>query len=251
MDGIGFIHITDTHFMDRPEDTFHGVNTKRNFEKVLLISQAYYPDANFILLTGDISQTGTEKSYALFETVVNHCKKPVYCVPGNHDSPVLLQAVLSHCPDESMNVIDMGCYSLVLLNSWVAGKHHGMISTHCLQQLDNHLKASKGVFNVIAVHHPPVYINSRWLDDLCLQNQTEFLNIINRYAKTTLLMCGHVHQAIDLQLDKLRLLATPSTCHQYKANSDIMCCLETPSPAFRYVEVSAVGVVKTSVHYIE
>jgi len=32
--------------------------------------------------------------------------------------------------------------------------------------------------------------------------------------------------------EKLRLIATPSTCHQFKANADTMYCLDTPAPAY-------------------
>jgi len=126
-----------------------------------------------------------------------------------------------------------------------------VVTQHCLQQLDDHLKNSVDKFNIIAIHHPPVVINSKWLDELGLQNQTEFLQVINKYSQNTLLLCGHVHQEVDLELDNLRLLATPSTCHQYRANSEHMSREERAAPAYRYVRLSNKNSINTKVYYVE
>lgn len=250
-DVLKFVHITDSHLLNQSEETFHRLNTKESLERVLSNSQTLYPDIDFFLFTGDISQTGTEESYALFKSVIQDYDLPFYCVPGNHDTPKLLQHVIPNCPDNSINVIQLGQFSLVLLNSWVEDKHHGMITQRCLQQLDDHLQNSGDQFNIIAIHHPPVLINSQWLDDLGLHNQTEFLQVINKYSQKTLLICGHVHQEVDQQLEKLRLLATPSTCHQYKVTSKYMHRIEKPSPAYRFIKLSATKNIDTQVHYIE
>jgi len=250
-DTISFVHITDTHLLNHAEETFHQLNTKESLKAVLSDSQARYPDIDFFLFTGDISQTGTAESYTLFKSVIQEYDLPVYCVPGNHDTPKLLQQVIPVSPASSINTIELGRFSLVLLNSWVDDKHHGRVTQRCLQQLEVHLKNNADQFNVIAIHHPPVLVNSKWLDELSLQNQTEFLRIINKYSQTTLLICGHVHQEVDQQLDELRLLATPSTCHQYKANSEYMCRVDMPLPAYRYVRLSIKNNIDTKVHYVE
>jgi Icc protein len=251
LDAIKFIHITDTHLLNSAEETFHRLNTKENLERVLANSQASYPHIDFFLFTGDISQTGTAKSYALFKSVIQKYDQPVYCVPGNHDKPKLLQCIIPESPASSINIVDLGKFSLVLLNSWVDGEHHGVVTQHCLQQLDDHLKNSVEQFNIIAIHHPPVDINSKWLDELGLHNQAEFLQVINKYSQKILLICGHVHQEIDLQLDNLRLLATPSTCHQYRANSEHMRREVMSAPAYRYVNLSIKNSINTKVHYVE
>lgn len=250
-DALKFVHVTDTHLLDQAEDTFHSLNTKKSLETVLSHSQARYPDIDFLLFTGDISQTGSEQSYTLFKSVIQEYDLPIYCIPGNHDTPKLLQNIIPNCPDSSINTIQLGAFSLVLLNSWVEDKHHGMVTQRCLQQLDEHLKNSEDKFNIIAIHHPPVSINSSWLDQIGLQNQTDFLQVINQFPHNALLLFGHVHQEIDQQLDKLRLLATPSTCHQFKANSKTMHCIAPPAPAYRYIKLSTTNSIETKVHYVE
>lgn len=249
-DTLSIIHITDNHLLNDVNETFHGINTKKNLELILSESQSSYPDADFILFTGDISQTGERESYAIFESLLQNTNLPVYCVSGNHDSPELLQQVIPNCPNNDINIIKIGQFSLTLLNSWVEDKNHGMISKNNIQQLEEHLQHSKDQFNIIAIHHPPVLINSKWLDEIGLKNQTEFLHILNKYPQNTLLICGHVHQEVDQQLNKLRLLATPSTCHQFKANSDSRHHVDTPSPAYRFIKLTTNN-IDTKVHYIE
>ncbi|GMR08582.1 MAG: hypothetical protein BMS9Abin26_1587 [Gammaproteobacteria bacterium] len=250
-DALKFVHITDPHLLDQPEETFHSLNTRKNLEAVLSDSLMRYPDIDFLLFTGDISQTGSEESYTLFNSLVQQYDLPIYCIPGNHDTPELLQHVIPNCPDKSINIIQSDKFSLVLLNSRVENREHGMITQHCLQQLEEHLKNGEDQFNIIAIHHPPVLINSRWLDEIGLLNKTEFLQTINKYPRNTLLLFGHVHQEIDQQLDNLRLLATPSTCYQFKANSEYMHRIDTPSAAYRFVKLSTKNNIETKVHYVE
>jgi len=174
-DILKFVHITDTHLLNQPKETLHSLNTKKSLETVLSQSQIRYPDIDFLLFTGDISQTGTKESYMLFKSVIQQYDLPSYCIPGNHDTPKLLQHIIHNCPDNSISIIQLGKFSLVLLNTWVKNKEHGMITQCCLRQLEDHLKNSEDQFNVIAIHHPPVLINSKWLDEIGLQNKTEFL----------------------------------------------------------------------------
>lgn len=250
-DTLKFLHITDTHLLDLAEETFHGINTKESLEAVLVHSLARYTDIDFLLFTGDISQTGNEQSYALFESVIEQYDLPIFCIPGNHDNPELLQQFVPISPGNSINTIQLGKFSLVLLNSWVEDSHHGMITQYCLQQLDEHLKNNQDKVNIIAIHHPPVSINSVWLDEIGLQNKADFLSVINRYQQSSLLLFGHVHQEFDQQMKELRLLATPSTCYQFKANSEYMYRTDTLAPAYRYVKLSTSSDIDTVVHYVE
>ena len=201
-------------------------------------------------MTGDISQTGGEESYAIFKSVIQQCKVPIYCIPGNHDTPKFLCKVIPSCPDNSINVIRFDGFSLLLINSWVENKHHGMITQRCLLQLEDHLKNNQDQFTIIAVHHPPIAINNKWLDKLGLQNKTEFLQVIHQYHQDTLVLFGHIHQEIDRQLDKLRLLSTPSTCHQFKANCETMHRVDTSLPAYRFIKLLPPNNIETKIHYI-
>lgn len=125
---LQFAHITDPHLLNEPEDTFNGLNTKNSLQSVLSHIQSNYADIDFLLLTGDVSQTGDQQSYSVLKSVLQQYTFPIYCVPGNHDTPNLLQQVISNCPNDSINIIQLGKFSLVLLSSWVNEQNHGVIS---------------------------------------------------------------------------------------------------------------------------
>ncbi len=250
-DVLQFVHITDTHLLNQANETFHGLNTKKNLEAVLNHCQIRYPNIDFLLFTGDISQTGDEASYTIFNSIIRQYKIPIYCIPGNHDIPKFLQHIIPSCPKETIRTIQFGKFSLILLNSWVENQHHGMISQHCLLELKSFLQKNSGQFNIIAIHHPPIIINSKWLDEIGLQNKADFLQVIHKYAPNSLLIFGHIHQEIDQQQDSLRFLSTPSTCHQYKANSECMQCIFTPPPTYRFIKLNPTHHIETNLHYIE
>lgn len=147
-----------------------------------------YPDNDFILFTADISQTASEEIYALFNSVIRQYDLPVFCVPRNHDTPRLLKQTVPNCPDESINITQFGQFSLVLLNSCVQGEHHGMVSQHCLKRLGDHLNNCEKQFNIIAIHHPQVPVNSTWLDEIALQNTTELLQFIKKHPDNALFL---------------------------------------------------------------
>lgn len=251
MTELKILHLTDTHFMDHAATLFHGMNTCQNLQRVLAHGLDRFSDCDLILFTGDISQTGSAASYELFRSAIASIDKPIFCVPGNHDTPRFLRQVIAQCPDESIQVHTLGIYNLVLINSWVEDRHHGRVNEACMQQLEKHLSNHGEQFNIIAIHHPPVAVNSRWLDELGLENQAELLQLINRHTQNCLMICGHVHQEVDRQLQSLRLLATPSTCHQFEAESDTMCLIDAAQPAYRYIHIDSEQQVNTSVIYLQ
>lgn len=248
---LKFIHITDTHLLNQSADVFQGINTRKSFERVLFQSLAECPDADLLLLTGDISQTGDAESYQLLKLIIEQIKIPIYCVPGNHDTPQYLQALIPSCPDDSISITEFGNYGLVLINSWIEDTHCGAISRRSLLELEDYLTNCEAQFIIFAVHHPPVFIGSKWLDLLGMRNREEFLQIINKYSGKSVMLCGHIHQELDIQQQRVRLLATPSTCYQFEKNSEAMSIVQTQPPAYRFIKLHNYNIIETVVHYIE
>ncbi len=250
-ENLKFIQITDTHLLDDINGVFRGINTKNSLQSVLSECIETYPEIDFILITGDISQTGNVASYSIFRSIIQDIRVPIYCVPGNHDSPQLLQEIVSHSPTHSINTIDFGETTLVLINTCVDNKHHGLIGEQNLTQLKKILNSKNKQSFIIAIHHPPIKVNSKWLDKLSLFNQDEFINLLKHYEAYIVVLFGHIHQEINQKLSNIHLLSTPSTCHQFKTNSDVMQCLLEPPPAYRFVELKNSGVSTTKIHFIK
>ncbi|MDI5828719.1 3',5'-cyclic-AMP phosphodiesterase, partial [Salmonella enterica subsp. enterica serovar Kentucky] len=64
------------------------------------------------------------------------------------------------------------------------------------------------------------------------------------------LLCGHIHQELDLDWNGRRLLASPSTCVQFKPHCANF-TLDTIAPGWRTLELRANGVLETEVHRLQ
>ena len=247
---LRLIHITDCHLLNTPHENHHGINTRISLENTLTVAKKNHPHHDLILFTGDISQTGTQQSYALFQSIIQTTTCPVYCVPGNHDLPIYLHQIIPSCPVNRLNAIELGDFHLLLLNSWVPNQHHGQISSVCLAQLDAHLQAYPNKMFIIAVHHPPVDTHCKWLDKLGLINRQDMLSILHTHKKNILLLFGHVHQALAQRTRQLNLLATPSSCYQFPTHTDFTQGHYHANPAYRYLEIHNNGTIQTEVCFI-
>ena len=244
------IHITDTHLLNDANADFYGFNTKQSFEKVLYASLLQHADADCVLLTGDISQTGEEPSYRHLKTILEKSNLPVYAVPGNHDTPQYLRQVISGSPEETIQVVDEFCSPLVLVNSCKQGSHQGEVSGQSLRALERFLGVCKQSPIVVGIHHPPILTGSEWLDQLGLRNKQELLALFHKYSLQYIVLCGHIHQQLEVVSDNVHIMTTPSTCHQFTPYSQQMAIDQHGSPGFRIIKIKNAKLHESTVHYV-
>jgi Icc protein len=103
---------------------------------------------------------------------------------------------------------------------------------------------------MVCLHHHPVPMSSRWLDDVGLANAAEFLQAIDAHRNVRAVVWGHVHQNYDALRKGVRLLATPSTCAQFLPHADNFAVDRRP-PAYRTFELRADGSLLTEVVWLE
>jgi Icc protein len=174
----------------------------------------------------------------------------VLCIPGNHDDPEALRRELDCDPFVVGGLIDFGPWRVVLLDTWVAGSAAGRLSEQSLAQLDQALRTASGRHALVCLHHHPVSMSSRWLDEVGLKNAAEFWRIVDQHSNVRAVVWGHVHQCFDELRGNVRLLATPSTCAQFMPGSNEF-ALDTLPPAYRTLQLRADGTLTTKVVWIE
>ncbi len=103
---------------------------------------------------------------------------------------------------------------------------------------------------LIFMHHQPIPVGSRWLDHLMLTNADEFWNAISPYHNVCAVICGHVHQECQKKRGDILFYSTPSTCFQFKPNSDPF-AVEKAMPGYRSIEIFHDGSFKTEVHRVK
>jgi len=250
-DTIKLLQITDTHLFEAEDGSLLSVCTNDSFKAVVdAVMQEDFP-FEAILATGDISQDHSDTSYQKFAQGIQSLAQPCYWLPGNHDYKPSMNSVL---PSEQIvqteHVLLGENWQMVLLDSQVEGVPHGRLSPQQLDLLDSKLRQYPDRHALVLLHHHPLLVGSAWLDQHTLKESEQFWQIVEQHSNVRAILCGHVHQDMQKHRSGATVIATPSTCVQFKPNSDDF-ALDTCSPGWRELELHADGRFETRVKRLE
>lgn len=227
-----------------------GITTYETFRQVVQHARAQKDPPQAILATGDLVQDETRSGYERFRDELKDSSVPVYCIAGNHDAPTIMADVLSARPFQVGGKASHDDWTLLLLDSFSPGDDGGRISVSDFEQLRADLAELRYKHVMLAVHHHPVPMGSRWLDGVGLRNGNQLMELVLAAGNVRGLIWGHVHQASDRRRDGLRLISTPSTCAQFLPNSDSF-ALDSRPPGYRWIDLYADGTIETEVVWVE
>lgn len=205
--------------------------------------------AHRALVTGDVIQDDSEAAYGRFRDLLLPLKLRVHCVPGNHDVRDLMKAVCVRPPFSYCAWEEIGDWLLVGLDSCIKDTAGGEVSQEELDRLSDIVMSSAARHVLVYLHHPPIPMGSKWLDSVGLANGDEVLERLRTLRCVRALTFGHVHQAYDDVYEDIRILATPSTCAQFKPGSDKFAVDDKP-PAYRRIELHPDGEVTTELQWV-
>ena len=206
--------------------------------------------AHRALVTGDLIQDDTAEAYERFRELLLPLNLRVHCVPGNHDIPDLMRPVCARPPFSYCAREEIGDWLLVGIDSFVEGTPGGSVSPEELDRVSEVVGASSAKHVMLFVHHPPVPMGSEWLDTVGLDNGDEVLERLRALERVRVLAFGHVHQDYDNMHDGIRILATPSTCRQFRPGSAKFAVDDKP-PAYRRIELRADGKVGAELIWVK
>lgn len=144
-------------------------------------------DYNIVIVSGDITNTGSNAELQNVKNILDEIKKPTYCIPGNHENNWSQSAgatykklwgddrFVANIGDDIM-IIGMNCGPFMKMGN-------GHMKREDLIWLDNTLKESKAK-QIISVNHYP--LNSD------LDVSEEYIEILHKYPVIAHL-CGHYH----------------------------------------------------------
>jgi 3',5'-cyclic-AMP phosphodiesterase len=241
--------LSDLHLFSTPEQTLLGLKTMASFQAILEALTQLPTPPDLILLTGDLAQDESPAAYRQIVQYLAPLKIPTYWLPGNHDHRPSMEQILSHPPIYADNVFQAGGWQFLLLDSTVPQQVYGSLSHEQLVQLEQQLQANPNPA-LVALHHPPVSIDSAWLDHLGLQNADHFFSVIERYPQVKLTLFGHIHQQVEQYRQGVAYLSTPSTCVQFAPHQETFAIDET-QPGFRLLRLYRDGTFETEVQRVE
>ena len=243
------IQLTDCHLFDDPRARLGGVDTHRTLAAVIDDMACADPTPDVVLATGDLTQNGEAGAYGRMRCLLQRLALPVYCLPGNHDHRETFNAAM---PGDDIHVTRSLCrdgWQILFLDSTIPGEDDGRLSEDELTALDEALGARPDDHALVCLHHHPVVVGGAWRDFVSLENPDDLFAVLDRHPRVRGLLFGHIHQAFDGERHGVKLMATPSTCFQFKDDNGNLGTADDP-PAYRRLTLAPDGAIESTIHWV-
>ncbi len=202
-----------------------------------------------MLVTGDLIQDDSAEAYGRFRDLMLPLNRRMHCVPGNHDVRSLMREVCVRPPFSYCAYEEIREWLLVGIDSCVRDDAGGRVTDEELDRMADIVVRSPAKHVLVFLHHPPVPMGSKWLDTVGLQNGDAFLERLQSLNRVRAAVFGHVHQEYDQEHNGVRIIATPSTCRQFKPRSDEFAVDDNP-PAYRRLVLQSNGGIETETVWV-
>lgn len=244
---IRVVQFSDCHLFAAVEGKLLGLNTDDSLDRVLDLIEQEQPGMELLLATGDLSQDASAASYRrLLGKLERFAAVPCYWLEGNHDIVEPMRQVLPEQDKLAPCVVRLNGWDVVMLDSTIPHEVPGFLHDDDLEFLDASLKAAAGKHVLVCLHHHPIKLNSRWLDEQVVGSAERFFDVLDRYNHVRGVIWGHVHQEYDGSRNSVRLMSVPSTCVQFKPLSADFAVDDT-APGYRWLDLHADGGIDTGV----
>ena len=241
--------ITDTHLEQSQGGQLLGMDTDASLAHVLNLVRTAERPPDLVLATGDLANHGTVEAYLRVRERFDALGVPWFWLPGNHDDFGPMERALGRGAPMT-RAVRTPSWQIVLLDSTMAGEVGGRLGDEELDLLDELLAQEPGRHALVCLHHPPVKVGARWLDEQRVADAAKFFRVIERHPQVRAVLWGHVHQEFRRRRKGVLLLATPSTCIQFAPNSVEFAVDEQP-PGMRWLELADDGSVTTRVERVK
>jgi len=216
---IQIVQLTDLHLHKDPKALLAGVATWKTFSAVLKQVRRDQADPDYLVLSGDLAQDETLESYLMLREALGDWLDRCRIIPGNHDDRGNLRKAFPELfPDGEGPLtftLKAGDWRIIGLDSHVPGQVKGRIDADQLKWLELQLANDPDARTLVFIHHPPVPINVAWLDEIGLDEATEFIALIEASPQVDVVCAGHVHQEFTGRIGTASIYTTPSTCVQF------------------------------------
>jgi 3',5'-cyclic AMP phosphodiesterase CpdA len=192
--------ISDLHIKLPGTLAYRRVDTARALERCVAALNAFEPEPDFVVISGDLADTPAAEEYDYLKRLLEPLKWRFAGIPGNHDSRELMRSSFPNAPyafaSGALNQkIEIGSLDLLLLDSSVPGKPHGLLEASTLEWLEAELAASEDRPALLFLHHPPFIAGIWHMDRQNLHNAGELAAIVRRHKRVRIVATGHIHRA--------------------------------------------------------
>lgn len=198
--------ITDIHLL-APGEKLMGLDVNDRLQKVLEHAARFEPDAYFI--TGDCcARAPDQETYHRLRPVLDGLGKPYYLIPGNHDDRAMMRNAFyleGHGQEAVKGLVRVNENDFLFLDSSA-----GSVDEEQINWLAKALKQYPEAD--IVMHHPPIPMGVRFMDDRYpLQDTDQLLRVLTYDGRPRRVFCGHYHSARTVAYRNLHVHQCPPT----------------------------------------
>lgn len=236
-DDFYFVHITDTHIINKDLD---GGTSKKRLLDILGYILSFKDKPAFIVATGDNVDWGGSSSSGKdnYEALVSCLYKkedqfyadssfsiPIYFTPGNHDYlwETNLDNYHDYIREEDRYVVSYGDVSLFFMDSgsnyiiepedWILILGSGLYDED-INWLENELINCESSHKIVLMHHPAVGDRTKLgrMQEVIARNRLEFIDLCERHD-VELVLTGHTHNSRVFDSDENLYKDYPINCY--------------------------------------
>ncbi|MDG1739049.1 MAG: phosphodiesterase [Paracoccaceae bacterium] len=212
--------MTDIHITKEGRKII-GLDPMERFKAALDHALTNHPDAEALVITGDLTHHGIRDQYQRLKAVLDQVPIPVHLTLGNHDFRDQFVTNFPDVPRDPNGFVqssfDVGDYKLILLDTHdptVEPFHGGNICEKRLNWLEDQLSGQPKGSCVLMMHHPPFETGFPGMDVIGLSNRDALNKIIADSPAVAMSISGHVHRIIWGSAGGKPSANLKSTCHQ-------------------------------------
>ncbi len=174
-----------------------------------------------VLVTGDVSDDGSEASYDCALRELRRLGLPLLAVPGNHDRRAPFRDARATAGSDLSSdarldwTADIGGTRIIGLDTLVEGQGGGRLEPASLAHLETALKDIGDAPCVVALHHPPLSTGIRFMDGIGLANPEDLADVLVRRKGPLRIVAGHVHGVYHAMLGIHPVSTVPSVASAF------------------------------------
>lgn len=245
---LKLIQISDLHLRANPDEILHGWHVENAWRRIADDVIARHPDADLWVLTGDLVDDETTAGYVRLNTHLTNLGCRTLALAGNHDDPSAMEQHLTAA--QVHQSIKLRGWRIIALNSHIRSSDAGRLGKQQLHTLQSQLTTNQSP-TVICIHHPPIPVNSHWIDVIGLHDKDELQKIIRKCPHVAAVICGHAHQAMETEIGGAKCWVTPSTMRQFRPESERFTLDEQSAPGYRIVTLHGDGRASSTLQRIQ
>jgi len=231
------VQLTDLHLRARLTSEVRGVSVWATLRAALAEAARQAPD--LMVLTGDLADDATQYSYRELREVLHGWVDRVRVLPGDHDDRDILCSTFGlGRSGRTLGFSDrLGGWHLIGVDTVTPRRAKACFGKDQLDWIAAEL-ADGNEPVLMFMHHPPVSLNTWWLDRDIAADVGEFHKILGRTDRVRAVVCGHAHHDVVKRIANSDVIITPSTAYQFRLRSLWPSQLVRDRPGLRVFDLS-------------